>query len=148
MAFLFPSPEWANAYKDALNASAAYAEAGKDWTHGVVAMIVKAEPALGLPEDLGLWLDVHGGKCNSIKLVPAAEVEAAPFIIVATYAMWKSVIKKELDPIKGMMQNRLKLTKGHMPTIVKYVKSSRELVETTSKVPTLFRDEGSPPKEA
>ena len=25
--------------------SAAYAEAGKDWTHGVVAMVVKADPA-------------------------------------------------------------------------------------------------------
>jgi hypothetical protein len=28
-----------------------------------------------------------------------------------------------------------------MPTIVKYVNSSRELVETTSKVDTKFRDE-------
>jgi putative sterol carrier protein len=141
MGLLFPSPEWANAYKDALNSSAAYAVAGKDWTHGVVAMVVKAEPTLGLNEDMGLWLDVHGGKCLSIKLVPAAEVESAPFIIVASHARWKEVIRKELDPIKGMMQNKLKLTKGHMPTIVKYVKSSRELVETTSKVPTKFRDE-------
>ena len=53
----------------------------------------------------------------------------------------KAVIKKEDDPIKAMMQNKLKLTKGHMPTIVRYVNSSRELVNTSSSVPTKFRDE-------
>ena len=46
MSFIFPSVEWASAYKDALNGSAAYKQAGKDWTHGVVAMVVKADPAL------------------------------------------------------------------------------------------------------
>jgi len=141
MSYIFPSPEWATAYKDALNASAAYAEAGKDWTHGVVAMVVKADPSLGLPEALALWLDVHGGKCRDIKLIPAPEAQAAPFVIEADYARWKSVIKKEIDPIKAMMQNKLKLTKGHMPTIVRYVNSSRELVNTTGNVPTKFRDE-------
>ena len=141
MAFDFPSDEWASAYKDALNGSAAYKVAGKDWTHGVVAMVVKADPALGIPEDTAMWLDVHQGACKECRLMPAAKAEAAAFVIVADYARWKSVIKKELDPIKGMMQGKLKLTKGHMPTIVKYVQSSRELVETTSKVPTKFRDE-------
>jgi putative sterol carrier protein len=141
MTFIFPSDEWASAYKDALNGSAAYKAAGKDWTHGVVAMVVKADPALGIPEDTAMWLDVDRGECRDCKLIPAAKAEAAGFVIVADYARWKSVIKKELDPIKGMMQGKLKLTKGHMPTIVKYVQSSRELVETTSKVPTKFRDE-------
>jgi putative sterol carrier protein len=141
MAFIFPSDEWAAAYKDALNASAAYKAAGKDWTHGVVAMVVKADPALGIAEDTAMWLDVHQGVCSDCKLMPASKAEAAAFVIVADYARWKSVIKKELDPIKGMMQGKLKLTKGHMPTIVRYVQSSRELVETTSKVPTKFRDE-------
>ena len=40
-----------------------------------------------------------------------------------------------------MMQNRLKLTKGHMPTMVKFVTASKELVESTSRVPTKFIDE-------
>jgi putative sterol carrier protein len=141
MSFLFPSPEWAAAYKDALNASAAYAEAGKEWTHGVVAMVVKADPSLGIDQDLALWLDVHGGKCRDAKLIPAAEAQDASFVIEAGYARWKSVIRREIDPTKAMMQNKLKLTKGHMPTIVRYVNSSRELVNTTANVPTQFRDE-------
>ncbi len=141
MGFDFPSPEWATAYKQALNTSAAYKLAGKDWTHGAVAMIVKAEPSLGIAEDTAMWLDVNGGECRDCRLVSRAEAEKAPFVIVADYARWKQVITRELDPIKAMMQGKLKLTKGHLPTIVKYVNSSRELVETTSKVPTKFRGE-------
>jgi putative sterol carrier protein len=141
MALDFPSPEWAAAYKDAINASPAYKTAGKDWTHGAVAFVVKADPAIGIVEDTGLWLDVHQGECRDCKLVSAKEAEAAPYVIVATYALWKTVIRGELDPTKGMMQAKLKLTKGHMPTMVKYVTASKELVAATSKVPTKFRDE-------
>jgi putative sterol carrier protein len=39
------------------------------------------------------------------------------------------------------MQGKLKLTKGHMPTMVKYVNASKQLVESTSRVPTKFRDD-------
>ncbi len=141
MSHLFPSTDWAAAYKVAINSNPAYKLAGKDWTHGVVAMVVKADPSLDLPEDVGMWLDVNQGECRDCKIVPAAEAQTAPFVIFADYARWKQVIKRELDPIKGMMQGKLKLTKGHMPTIVKYVNASRELVESTSRVDTKFRDE-------
>jgi putative sterol carrier protein len=138
----FPSPEWVNAYKDAINANPEYAKAGKDWTHGVVAMVVKAEPSIGIAEDMAMWLDVHEGKCRDCKLLPAKEAEgAAPFVVVASYAQWKQVIKKEIDPTKALMQGKLKLTKGHMPTMVKYVNASKQLVESTAKVPTKFKDE-------
>lgn len=138
----FPSDAWVQAYKDAINANSEYAKAGKDWTHGVVAMVVKAEPDLGIDEDQAMWLDVHEGRCRDIKLLPAKEAEEkAPFVVFASYAQWKQVIKKEVDPTKALMQGKLKLTKGHMPTMVKYVNASRQLVESTSRVPTKFRGE-------
>ena len=62
-------------------------------------------------------------------------------MMIASYARWKEVIRKQLDPTKGMMQNRIKLTKGHMPTMVKFVTASKELVESTSRVPTQLLDE-------
>ena len=137
----FPSPEWAAAYKDAINLNAAYKAAAKDWTHGAVAMVVKADPALRIEEDTALLLDMHQGECRSAKFVPAKEAESAAFVVLAPYALWKIVIRGELDPTKGMMQGRLKLTKGHMPTMVKYVTASKELVASTSRVSTKFRDE-------
>jgi putative sterol carrier protein len=141
MSIRFPSAEWCTAYRDAINANAGYKTAGKDWTHGSVAMVVSAEPAIGIPEDMAMWLDLDRGSCRDCHLVSRAEAEKAAFVIVASYARWKEVIRKELDPTKGMMQNRLKLTKGHMPTMVKFVTASKELVESTSRVPTQFVDE-------
>ncbi|HZU83961.1 MAG TPA: SCP2 sterol-binding domain-containing protein [Polyangiaceae bacterium] len=137
----FPSPEWCVAYKEAINANAGYRAAAKDWTHGPVAMVVTAEPSIGIDQDMAMWLDVERGACRDCRMVTREEADRAAFVIVASYARWKQVIRKELDPTKGMMQNRLKLTKGHMPTIVKYVTSNKELVESTSRVPTRFVDE-------
>jgi putative sterol carrier protein len=141
MSIRFPSAEWCTAYRDAINANAAFKSAHKDWTHGPVAMVVSAEPAIGIPEDMAMWLDLDRGTCNACRLVSRPEAEKAAFVIVASYARWKEVIRKELDPTKGMMQNRLKLTKGHMPTMVKFVTATKELVECTSRVPTKFIDE-------
>jgi hypothetical protein len=39
-----------------------------------------------------------------------------------------------------MVQGKLKL-KGHLPTIVKYVKAAQDLVECTTRIPTKFLDE-------
>jgi putative sterol carrier protein len=137
----FPSAEWCAAYKEAINASPGYKAAAKDWTYGAVAMVVTADPAIGLPDDLAMLLDMHQGECRACTLVSRQEAEAAAFVLVASYARWKEVIRKELDPTKGMMQNKLKLTKGHMPTMVKYVTSNKELVEATTRVPTRFIDD-------
>ena len=95
MVYDFPSPEWAAAYKDAINANAAYKAAAKDWTHGSVAMVVKADPALRIEEDTALWLDMHQGECRGSRLAPAKEAEASSaFVIVAPYALWKIVSGK------------------------------------------------------
>ncbi|MGH7269027.1 MAG: SCP2 sterol-binding domain-containing protein [Polyangiaceae bacterium] len=137
----FPSAEWCNAYKDAINANSGYKIAGKEWTYGTVAMVVVAEPSIGLAEDMAMLLDVHQGECRSCVLASREEAEKAAFVLVGSYARWKEVIRKQLDPTKGMMQNKLKLTKGHMPTMVKHVAASKELVESTTRVATRFIDE-------
>lgn len=140
MTYKFPSPEWTAAYEKAVNANAAYRTAGKDWTFGPVALVVKADPALGIAEDVGMWLDLHQGVCRSARQVTRAEAEQAPFCIAGEYARWKSVLKKELEPIKGMMQKKLEL-KGQMTIIVKFVDAAKQLVESASHVPTQFPDE-------
>jgi putative sterol carrier protein len=135
----FPSEAWATAYKDALNSSARYAEAAKDWTHGAVAMILKAEPAIGLPNDVGVLLDVHGGACRAATYMDAAQArDKAQFAIEGVYERWATMVKNGEDPIKTLMQGKLKLTKGHLPTIIRYVESSKQLLACARDVPTTY----------
>src|SRR5262245_11196947 len=109
MAHSFPSPEWVTEFKHAIDASPAYKAAGATWTHGPVAMVVKADPAIGIAEDVGLWLDLDRGVCKDARIVDRTEADRAPFCISGEYSRWKSVIRKELDPIKAMMQKKLEL---------------------------------------
>ncbi len=135
----FPSEAWTGAYADAVNGNPKYREAGKAWTHGSVAMVIAADPDRGLNVEKGMILDVNEGQCRGTEYVTGREAASvADFVIVATYDDWRSVIGGEIDPIKGMMQGRLKLTKGHLPTMLRFVESSRQLVVSASLVPTDF----------
>lgn len=136
MGIRFPSAEWTAAFKDAINANPGYAKAGEGWTHGKVAYVVKARPALGIPNDTAMVLDLHAGKCRDAEMVDGEQAQTSDFVIVAEYERWKEVLSGEVDPTKAMMQNKLKLEKGHLPTIVKFVIASKELVRSAITIDT------------
>jgi len=137
---VFPSEEWVNEYVERINASKDYEEAAATW-EGDLSYVFEREPDKGVADDVWVWVDLWHGKCRGAKYnVTADEGEKAKFLIRAPYSRWKEVIKKELDPVKGMMQGKLKL-KGDLPTIVRYVKAANELVNIASSVETIFADE-------
>ena len=137
---VFPSKEWLDQYVERINESAEYREAAATW-EGDVSYVFEPEPDKGVPEEVWSWLDLWHGECRESRFgVSPEEGAKAKFIISAPYSRWKEVIKKELDPVKGMMQGKLKL-KGDLPTIVRYVKAANELVNLAQTVPTEFADE-------
>lgn len=138
----FPSKEWLDEYVERINNSPEYREAASTW-EGDVSYVFEAEPEHGVTEEIWAWLDLWHGECREARYgVSADEGGQANFIIRAPYSRWKEVIKRELDPVKGMMQGKLKL-KGDLPTIVRYVKAANELVNLAGSVPTQFVDEKS-----
>ena len=133
------SPEFATAFKDEINKSSVYKQAGKGWKW-TVGLVVEAEPDKNFPESKGVYMDLFDGEARDIQLTSADAAAKADFVITAPYSRWKQVMQKELDPTKGMMQGKLKL-KGDLPTIVRYVKAANELVNLAASVPTEFVDE-------
>jgi len=140
MAFPFPSEEWLKEYHSQINLSEAYKKAAATWEAGAVVLVISKDPKIGLNEDFAIWLDLLKGVCRESKKVTLEEAQKAPFVITGDYARWKQVMRKQLDPVKGMMQGKLKL-KGDLPTIVRFVKASQELVECSTRVPAIFLDE-------
>lgn len=136
----FPSKEWLDDYVDRINQSPAYREAAATW-EGDLSYVFEPEPDKGVPDEIWVWLDLWHGECREARYGLAPEQgEKARFIIRAPYSRWKEVIRKELDPVKGMMQGKLKL-RGDLPTIVRYVQAANELVNLAAEVPTDFVDE-------
>lgn len=137
----FPSEEWTLALKSALNNDPAYREVGRCWTFGAVAMIVRSEPWHGFGRDAGVVLDLHRGECLRARFVEnEADPQDAAFVISGTYARWREVIEGRLDPMKALMEGKLRLARGDLPTLVRFVEPARMVVAAAAKVPTWFAD--------
>ena len=136
---LFPGKDWLKAYVCQINSSKSYAECAVNW-EGDVTFLFEAEPLL-LPDPIYSWLDLWHGKCRAARYdVPPEEGDLAQFVIRAPYSRWKQVIRRELDPVRGMMQGKLKV-RGDLHVIVRHVKAADELVRIAGQVPTTFIDE-------
>ncbi|MGH7531093.1 MAG: SCP2 sterol-binding domain-containing protein [Gemmatimonadales bacterium] len=136
----FPSPDWVIAYGHAIRTSDAYRAASGEWTHGPVALVVPADPAIGVPQDVGIWLDLERGECRAARMVSRDEAQRAAFILTAEYRYWKQIIRKELGPVAGIMQRKVAL-QGSLPIVVRFIKSAEALVDAATTVPTRFLDE-------
>jgi putative sterol carrier protein len=137
---LFPSEEWVTRYRDLINGSPAYREAAATW-EGDIAFFMEAEPDRGVPEDLVAWLDLWHGECRGARMITREEAEAAAYGIRAPYSRWREVVLGELEPVKAMVQGKLKL-RGDLAAIVRHVRAAQELVRLTTLVPTEFVGDG------
>jgi len=135
----FATQEWFEAFADLINASSAYREAAADW-EGDIAFVIEAEPDKNVPNDIVGYLDLWHGRCRRGGVITEEEAHGAAFTLSAAYSRWKDVLREDLDPIKGMMQGKLRV-RGDLPTIVRYVRAANELVSLTTQVDTTFPDE-------
>ena len=62
------SDEFAAAFRDEINKSSAYKQAGKGWKW-TVGLVVEAEPEKNVPEPSGLLLDLWEGEARSVKVL-------------------------------------------------------------------------------
>src|SRR6476659_8919440 len=99
MALQFPSAAWANAYKDAINQNALYKKSAANWDQGAIALVCQAAPDLGVPQTIGIVLDLIHGECRGVEYTDdRGHIDRTPFVIEASLAQWKSVIRGETDP--------------------------------------------------
>jgi len=133
------SPEWVGTFEKLIQEDDHYKEVAKTW-EGTVVIHILANPESGLDDDLYMLMDLWHGDCRSVRLVPKEAGESADFVLTGELERWQSVMKKELDVVKAMMQGKVKL-KGSLPTIVRYVKASIRLVDLAAQVDTVFQPE-------
>jgi putative sterol carrier protein len=135
----FATHEWFQDFIVLINGSAAYRSAAASW-EGDIAFLIEAEPDKRVPQDVWGYLDLWHGACRAGGVVSREEGEGAAYTISAPYSRWKDVLRGDLDPIRGMVQGKLRV-RGDLPTIIRYVNAATELVHLTGEVDTSFPDE-------
>ncbi|MFJ4953519.1 SCP2 sterol-binding domain-containing protein [Streptomyces sp. NPDC088760] len=137
---LFPSAEWLNSYVELINSSEEFEEAARTF-QAEIAFVFEAEEDRGVPADIWCHTEFGDGKCKCATYDVGPEgARDATFVIRAPYSVWKSVIEGETDPIEGMLDGDLMVT-GHLPTLLKYVRATDELVSLAAQVSSSFADE-------
>lgn len=137
--FEFPREGWFRALAERIGESEAYRLSAHDW-EGDIAFVIEADPERGVSDDVWGYLDLWHGACRSGSVVTQERGEQAEFIISATYRRWKDVVRGDLDPVRAMMQGKLRV-RGDLPKILRYVQAAHELVAVCGTVPTRFPDE-------
>jgi len=140
VATTFLSAAWFDAFVECINGSQEYREAAADW-EGDIAFHVQAEPDKGVPDDVWALLDLWHGACRGGGLIGRERGETATYVLSAPYTRWKDVVLGDLDPIRGMVQGKLRV-RGDLATIVRQVRAANELVRLTGEVDSVFPDEG------
>ncbi|HET9671447.1 MAG TPA: SCP2 sterol-binding domain-containing protein, partial [Actinomycetota bacterium] len=100
----------------------------------------EAEPDRGVPRDVHGLLDLWHGGCREGGVVDEARAEAAEFVVRAPFTRWRDVIEGDLEPVKGLMQGKLRV-RGDLQKILRYVKATQELAHLTSEVDTTYPDD-------
>jgi putative sterol carrier protein len=136
----FPTEEWFQAFIEAVDASEEYAEYAATW-EGDAVIHVEAEPDKGIAADVYGLLDLWHGGCRGGGIVDEVRAASAEFVIRAPYSRWKDVIRGDLEPVKGLVQGKLRV-RGDLPKILRYTKGTQELAYIAGQVDTTFSDDG------
>ncbi|WP_198592004.1 SCP2 sterol-binding domain-containing protein [Kyrpidia spormannii] len=130
-------PEWAKAWGEKINASAAYRQAAGTWEWPLV-LTMERDPSAGVSEDRSVYLDLWHGECREARAATPEDVESVPYVISADPYSWKQIFDREVEPLTAMMRGRLRLVKGNLSTLSAYVMAAKYLVESSLEVETDF----------
>jgi putative sterol carrier protein len=136
MQYVFGSSEWVEAVKVAINTSTSYREAARQW-EGDFWFVVEPEDAAPDAARQFIYFDLWHGECREAFVTTDESRKTPEFRIWATPPKWRKVLTREVDPIKALMTNTLKL-KGPLAKVMRNVKAAQELVLAAAAVPTHF----------
>jgi len=138
MALRFGSAAWAEALRDALNASSEYRNAAAKWGTGFNGNIMLAfEAGDGLSAPLHLFLALAAGRCERAEFVPAPSHPEAGFTLRARYAVWRDVLGRRMLAAQAILTGKMDVD-GDRITLLRHAGANRALIHVTASLDTEF----------
>ncbi len=139
----FPSRQWLAAVAEAANRHPDLQKAldglGRD-----VAAVVEADPP-ALERSVAAWGRHDGGRIAEWRMLEDEDeiLEIQPaYVVRAPYRLWKSLLRKEMDPVEAALSGRVKV-KGDLEGLVRRASVGYIIMDAVLReVETEFPDEG------
>jgi putative sterol carrier protein len=125
--------DWATAWGEALNRSAAYQAAGKHW-EGALVLEAQADAARGLPATASVWLDLWRGTCREARLATVDDLDQARYVITGPLVVWLTVLSGDMAPTMAIVRGHLTLLRGSLLGLMPHVHAATELVRVAQQV--------------
>jgi putative sterol carrier protein len=130
----FPSDQWAQRFKDALNANINYKTKAANWEGDFLFIIT---PDNAYPHELKIYLNLWHGTCQTAQFTNDHRQTA--YTLTGPYTIWKQIIQGTLDPLRAIVRGCLSV-QGDSRKIMDYAHAAQELVATAARIPTAFED--------
>jgi putative sterol carrier protein len=132
MPVLYPSQEWCDEWKKAINHNPAISEIGKNWGVDFNGnWVFEIQPGGGLEKTSYVFLEAKNGNCTDARLINDPSEVIAGFHAIGSYGDYKEVVKGKKDFIEGAMKGVFKL-KGDMTKIMRHAKFIRAVANSIS----------------
>jgi putative sterol carrier protein len=132
MAVLYPSQEWCDEWRKAINASQRIKESGKRWGVGFNGnMVFEIQAGGGLESTTHVFMAATAGECSECKIIEDPFTVDYGFYVKGNYADFKEVVKGNKDFIVGVVTGLFKL-EGPMLKIMTHAKFVRAVANSIS----------------
>lgn len=141
MGIKFPgeADAWIQEWREKLNASEAYAEAGQGWGQGFngsFLFVVEPDDVYD-GEPVYEYVELEDGECLSARVVDDPDAVDWGFAYRGGYSDWKAMIQGDVGPIEGLMDGRFDLD-GDMQKVLQYSEAAMVMTENAANVDTEF----------
>jgi putative sterol carrier protein len=130
----FPSAEWAELFREALNSNAEYAEAARAW-EGDLLFFVTADDAA--PKGEGIHLDLFHGSCRSARYTDDPSTVSSEFTYSGKRQDWARLLRGDLDPVQALLKGTFRIG-GNLPKVMRFTRAATLLASTAASVPIEF----------
>jgi putative sterol carrier protein len=132
MAALYPSQEWCDEWKKAINSSSTIREAGKNWGVGFNGnMVFEIRPGGGLETTSHIFIAAAEGECTECKVIDDPLTVQYGFYVKGNHSDFKEVVKGNKDFLAGVVTGVFKL-EGPMLKIMNHAKFVRAVANSIS----------------
>ena len=129
---IYPSQEWCDEWKNAINNDEAVAKTGKKWGVDFNGnFLFKITPGGGLEETVYVYLEAAAGKCSDARMLDDPSEEEPGFVVTGSYADFKPVVKGEADFIAAVVKGVFKM-QGDIFKIMQNTKFFRAVANSIS----------------
>jgi putative sterol carrier protein len=129
---LYPSQEWCDEWKEAINADNRIAETGKNWGVDFNGnWLFAVTPDGGLKQTAYVYLEAAAGKCSVARLLNDPSAVEPGFVVTGSYADFKQVVKGEADFMAAVVKGTFKI-QGSMVKIMQYARFIRAVANSIS----------------